>query len=224
MWIHPLPLSVSWTSQGPFAYPPVVNTRFPLLSIIAAVLITLIALPAVADDLDSAVTSARGNSLPILSEAEALATSSARAQAAAEKPFHADLSSLLGVCDSVGEVVGVGPNVGRIFEAFAASGGHWSVITSSNWTSMGSGQTRGADGYLYVSVVFCQGDDVPAPTPNTTTPPTTATTVAATPVPSAAQATSAPTSAFIEPFDRELCPLFTGDDSGVDMSDAFCII
>ncbi|MDH5372369.1 MAG: hypothetical protein OEX97_05450 [Acidimicrobiia bacterium] len=200
------------------------KARFPILSMIAIALITLIALPAIADDLDSAVTSARGNSLPILSEAEALATASARAQAAAEKPFHADLSPLLGVCDSVGEVVGVGPNVERIFEAFAASGGHWSVITSSNWTSMGSGQTRGADGYLYVSVVFCQGDGVPSPTPTPTTPPTTATTVAATPVPSAPRAASTPTADFLDPFDRELCPLLTGEEPGVDMSDAFCII
>ena len=203
-----------------------VKPRYTVSSFIAAVLILFIALPAVADDLDSAVASARGGGLPILSEAESLAVAQARAQASAEKPFHADLSPLLGVCDSVGEVVGMGPNVGRIFEEFAKSGSHWGVITSSKWTSMGTGQTRGDDGYLYVSVVFCEGGTPPA-TPPPTTPPATA------PAPAPAPTTTAPATGATDhsiaslklvPFDRELCPMITGEEFHGEMDESFCII
>ncbi|MDF1597672.1 MAG: hypothetical protein P1T08_16455 [Acidimicrobiia bacterium] len=204
--------------------------RYPVISLLAAVLIVSIALPAVADDLDSAVASARGSALSILSEAESIAVASARAQAAAENPFHADLNPLLGVCDSVGEVVGVGPNVGRIFEEFAASGSHWSLITAGNWTSMGTGQTRGADGYLYISVVFCEGGVPPATTPTTAAPVTTTpATTPPQPAPAPATASTAeptPTMTWIEPdpVDRELCPLMTGEEHDGDMSEGFCII
>lgn len=204
--------------------------RYPFISFIAAILIFSIALPAVADDLDSAVTSARGSALSILSEAESIAVASARAQAAAENPFHADLNPLLGICDSVGEVVGVGPNVGRIFEEFAASGSHWSLITAGSWTSMGTGQTRGADGYLYVSVVFCEGGVPPAPTPTTAAPVTT-TSLPAPPQPVPTPATATPVEPIpaltwleLDPVDRELCPLITGESPEGDMSEGFCII
>ncbi len=181
------------------------------------------ALPAAADDLDSAVASARGGSLPTSSEAESLANASASAQAAAEKPFHADISSLLAVCDSVGEVVGFGPNIARIFEAFAGSSGHWSVITSSAWTSMGTGQVRGADGYLYVSVVFCEGGTTAAPATTTTTPPPPpAPAQAAAPTSSASPAT---TSVSAQPdSEREICPLAIGETVDHDHAAGFCII
>jgi hypothetical protein len=196
----------------------VVKPRFPILSISAALIVSLFALPAVADDLDSAVASARGGSLPIHSQAESLAAASARAQANAGKPFHSDLSPIMDSCKSAGEVVGMGPNVQMIFDEFAKSGVHWTVITSSNWRSMGTAQSRGSDGYLYISVIFCNGD-----APTRAAPPTTPTTVAASPiVQPASRAVRA--SLKIVPFDRELCPLITGEDVYVDMSDAFCII
>lgn len=195
-----------------------VKPRFPILSISAALIVSLFALPAVADDLDSAVAAARGGSLPIHSQAETLAAASARAQANAGKPFHSDLSPITDTCKSAGEVVGMGPNVQMIFDEFAKSGVHWTVITSSNWRSMGTAQTRGADGYLYVSVIFCDQD-----APTSTAPPTTHTTVAASPITQPASRTVR-ASIKIVPFDRELCPLITGEDVQVDMSDTYCII
>lgn len=201
-----------------------VKPRYTVSSFIAAVLILFIALPAVADDLDSAVASARGGGLPILAEAESLAVAQARAQASAEKPFHADLSPLLGVCDSVGEVVGMGPNVGRIFEEFAKSGSHWGVITASKWTSMGTGQTRGDDGYLYVSVVFCEGGTPPAPTPTTAPPATTPAPAPSTTVPTQTATDHSIASLKLVPFDRELCPLIAGEEFHDDMAETFCII
>ena len=197
------------------------KTRFPILSISATLIISLFALPAAADDLDSAVSSARGGSLPIHSQAESLAAASARAQANAGKPFHSDLSPIMDSCKSAGEVVGMGPNVQMIFEEFAKSGVHWTVITSSNWRSMGTAQTRGSDGYLYVSVIFCEGD-----APANSAPPTTHTTVASVAAAPIVQPASRTVRASLKivPFDRELCPLITGEDVHVDMSDAFCII
>jgi len=196
----------------------VVKPRFPILSISAILIISLFAVPAVADDLASAVSSARGGSLPTHSQAQSLAAASARAQANAGKPFHSDLSPIMDSCKSAGEVVGMGPNVQMIFEEFAKSGVHWTVITSPNWRSMGTAQTRGADGYLYVSVIFCEGD-----APANSAPPTTHTTVAAAPIVQPASRTVR-ASLKVVPFDRELCPLITGEDNHVDMSDSFCII
>jgi hypothetical protein len=121
-------------------------------------------------------------------------------------------------CKSAGEVVGMGPNVQMIFDEFAKSGVHWTVITSPSWRSMGTAQTRGADGYLYLSVIFCEGD-----APANSAPPTTHTTVAAAPIVQPASRTVR-ASLKIIPFDRELCPLITGEDDHVDMSDSFCII
>lgn len=194
------------------------KSRFPFLSIVAAALIALIAVPAVANDLESAVASARGGSLPTLSEAQSLAGASASAQAAAGKPFHSDLSPIIGTCDSAGEVVGMGPNIEMIFQEFARSGVHWSVITSSKWTSIGAAQKRGSDGYLYVSVIFCQGD-APPPSPV----PTTTTTHAPAGITQPASH-SIRASLKIVPFDRELCPLITGEEDAVDMGGTFCII
>lgn len=197
------------------------KSRIPFLSIFAAALITLISLPAVANDLESAVAAARGGSLPTLSEAQSLANASASAQAAAGKPFHSDLTPIIGTCDSAGEVVGMGPNVEMIFQEFAKSGVHWSVITSSKWTSIGAAQKRGNDGYLYVSVIFCQGDTPPPPPP----PSSPTTTTAHSPEPIVQPVSRAVRASLkIIPFDRELCPLITGEESTVEMSGTFCII
>lgn len=210
---------MSWRSQRQNFYPPGVIPRYPILSLIAAVFIFVGALPAAADDLDSAVAAARGSSLPILNDAEAVAGSSAAAQAASQKTFHTDVTSLLGACNSVAEIVGMGPNVEQIFDQFAGSSWHWSVITSSKWTSMGTGQTRGADGYLYLSVVFCEGAGTPTPPPPASPPaphPPEPTPTASTPV--------SHTSVTVVPFDRELCPLITGGEFHDDLGESFCII
>lgn len=151
-----------------------------------------------ADELDAAVAAARGGALPILAEAESLAGRSAAAQASAERPGHADLGSLMGLCDEAGEVVGAGPDVAAIFDAFRDSARHWSIITAPQWTAMGSGQARSAAGALYVSVVFCKQSVSGAPTTVTTEvlpPPTSpATTVPPTPTPTAATTIPAPSS------------------------------
>ena len=199
-----------------FTYSPVVRPQVPFIAILATLLISLVALPAVAGHLSSAVSSARGSTLPTLNQAQSMATASARAQAAAEKPFHSDLTPIIGACDSAGEVVGMGPNVEMIFQEFAKSSVHWSVITSSKWTSMGAAATRGNDGYLYVSVIFCEGD-----TPPPSSGPTTTTTHAPIIQP-ISRAVS--TSLRVIPVDREICPLITGDEGPVDMGDSFCII
>ena len=199
-------------------YSPVVRPQVPFIAMLATLLISLVALPAVAGDLSSAVSSARGGTLPTLNQAQSMATASARAQAAAEKPFHSDLTPIIGTCDSAGEVVGMGPNVEMIFQEFAKSSVHWSVITSSKWTSVGTAATRGNDGYLYVSVIFCEGD-----TPPPSSGPTTTTIHAQAPIiQPVSRAVS--TSLRVIPVDRELCPLITGDEGHVDMSESFCII
>jgi hypothetical protein len=89
-------------------------------------------------------------------EAVGAATASAGAQAGAGSVFHSDLSSLSAFCTSAGEVVGRGSDLGSIMSAFLASPSHWNVITSPGWTSMGAGQVVGGDGFLYVSLIFCE--------------------------------------------------------------------
>ncbi|NOY56837.1 MAG: hypothetical protein GXP34_12760 [Actinobacteria bacterium] len=133
--------------------------------------------PALADALAAKVNAVRSPDLPILMAADALAAQSAAAQAKAGKQFHTNLNPLLSVCTAAGEVVGVGPNLDSIFEAFRNSPPHWDLITSSRWTSMGTGMTTTSDGAIYVSVIFCEGADgnapvqpAPSPAPAATAP------------------------------------------------------
>lgn len=120
--------------------------------------------PVLADALAAKVDAVRSPDLPILMAADALAGQSAAAQAKAGKQFHTNLNPLLSVCSAAGEVVGVGPNLDSIFEAFRNSPPHWGLITSSRWTSMGTGMATTSDGAVYVSVIFCEGAGGDAPT------------------------------------------------------------
>jgi hypothetical protein len=102
-----------------------------------------------------------------------VAGASAAGQAAAGRLFHTNLSGLLGTCDSVGEVVGAGPDIPSVFSQFRKSPVHWSIITNRTWTAMGTGQAVGGDGLVYISVVFCSqngGTVSPTPPPNPTVP------------------------------------------------------
>lgn len=122
------------------------------------------AVPAAADEVDSAVAAARGAGLPVSAAPERVANSSAAAQAAAGGIFHADISGLTSSCTAAAEIVGRGPSVSAIFSAFRESPGHWSKLSDPSWTSMGTGLASGGDGNLYVSVVFCRGGAaLPAP-------------------------------------------------------------
>jgi hypothetical protein len=112
--------------------------------------------PAWASDPYVEVAEVRGQALGVSAEVVGVATASAGAQAVAGSVFHTDLSVLLVHCTSAGEVVGRGGDFGSIMTAFLASPSHWNVITSTGWTSMGAGQVAGADGLLYVSMVFCE--------------------------------------------------------------------
>jgi hypothetical protein len=141
----------------------------------ASLLVTFVASPAMADDLDLAIADARGQTLPLNPAAEQLAESSAAAQAAAGKIFHADLMPALGPCAAVGEVVGVGPDIATVVSLLVQSPSHWHIISDREFTAIGSGQVRGNDGRVYVSVVFCvetpPNPPPPPPLPTTIPPP-----------------------------------------------------
>lgn len=124
--------------------------------------------PVLADAVDSKVAQARGSTLPIRSELEQTANSSAARQAAADQLGHASLGHLTAICSRVAEVVGTGPNLDAIFDAFRNSPDHWNTITDPAWTAMGTGASTSDSGMLYVSVVFCiesDGGDQPPPPP-----------------------------------------------------------
>jgi len=118
-----------------------------------------VASPVLADEVAAQVSSFRGSSLPVVAAADRVAGGSAAAQAAAGNLFHANISGLLGACDSVGEVVGTGSNVADVFAAFQQSSSHRSIISNPAWTAMGTGLATGANGTVFVSVVFCKLSD-----------------------------------------------------------------
>jgi hypothetical protein len=136
-------------------------------------LVAVLMLPAVsasADAVDSAVNGARSSSLPNRAELEQFANSSASRQAAAGAISHASLSSLTSICSSAGEIVGAGSSVQVVFDLFLKSSSHRSLLLSSAWTAMGTGLATGADGKLYIAVVFCtevspSGGGAPPPPP-----------------------------------------------------------
>jgi hypothetical protein len=141
---------------------------FRWLAIALVGMLVLVAAPARADEVASAVGSARGSSLPIDPVVDAFAQAAADRQAAAGAISHSDLNGLLGHCDAVGEVVGRGPNVGVIFDLFRTSPSHWDTIRSGKWTAMGTGVAYDGAGLLYLSIAFCRvpgGTPPPAPKP-----------------------------------------------------------
>jgi hypothetical protein len=130
------------------------------------------ALPASADAVDTAVAGARGGGLATQSDAEATANASAARQAASQSVSHASINHLTSVCSRAAEIVGAGPSIELVFAGFRGSPNHWSKLSDPGWTSMGTGAAEGADGRLYVSVVFCAGaGGAPAPNPAPAPPP-----------------------------------------------------
>ncbi len=139
------------------------SRRIALAAILSLALPLVVASPVLADEVAAQVSSFRGSSLPVVAAADQVAGGSAAAQAAAGNLFHTNISGLLGACDSVGEVVGAGPNVPDVFAAFQQSSSHRSIINNPAWTAMGTGLATGADGTVFVSVVFCKlADTEPA--------------------------------------------------------------
>jgi hypothetical protein len=109
---------------------------------------------------------------------------------------------------TLGENVGVGPNVDRLHRAFMDSPGHKANILG-NYNYIGIGADRSPDGNLYITVVFMLGPAglVNPPTTTTTAPPpppptttttapapvtTTTTTTTPTPVPTTTTTTTVP--------------------------------
>ena len=165
----------------------------PALALCIALPLVVVA-PALADDVAAQVAGIRGSSLPVVAGADQAAAASAAAQAAASDIFHADVSGLLGPCESVGEVVGAGPNVSAVFAAFQQSSSHRSIITHPAWTAMGTGLAYSDAGTTYLSVVFCQqATNVAPPTDPGLPPDSTEDPPAVTPKPASAEATSSPT-------------------------------
>jgi hypothetical protein len=182
------------------------------LAPIAALLSLLLCfgtLPASADAVDSAVAAARGGALGIQADAEATANASASRQATDQAISHASISHLTSVCSRAAEIVGAGPNVDLVFAGFRNSPNHWSKLTDPGWTSMGTGAVVGADGKVYVSVVFCEGAGgspaPPPPAPSPAPPPPADPPPAAAPVPTAAPlAAPQPTAEVVDPPEVEV--------------------
>lgn len=103
-----------------------------------------------------------------------------------------NLAAVTSGWSSLGENVGVGPNVDRLHRAFMDSSGHRANILG-DFNYVGVGADRAPDGNLYITVVFMKGPDglVSPPTTTTTAPQTTTTTVA----PPAPTTTSTPPAA-----------------------------
>ena len=95
---------------------------------------------------------------------------------------HASIGHLTSVCSRAAEIVGSGPSIDLVFAGFRGSPTHWSVLSDPGWTSMGTASAQGADGKLYVAVVFCEGaGGSSAPPPPQTPPPAPASPPAHTP-------------------------------------------
>ena len=124
-----------------------------------------LAVPAYADDLGAAVNAVRNPDLPIDGVVDGFAQQAANRIANAQNLTHSNIGNLLGHCSAVGEVIGYGGDIGSIMTAFRNSSSHWSIISNSKWTAMGTGQVRDASGTLWVSVVFCVLAAAPSPPP-----------------------------------------------------------
>lgn len=99
-----------------------------------------------------------------------------------------NLASVTTGWSTLGENVGVGPNVDRLHRAFMDSPGHKANILG-DYNYIGIGADRSPDGNLYITVVFMLGPAGLVSPPTTTTtapPPPPTTTTTTTTVPSAA--------------------------------------
>lgn len=68
---------------------------------------------------------------------------------------HSNIGSLLGPWGGVGENVGVGGSVSVIFNALVGSSGHYQNMVG-DWTHMGVGVWRDAQGALWTCHVFAR--------------------------------------------------------------------
>jgi hypothetical protein len=125
----------------------------------------LVALPARADELASAINNARGSGLAVDGTVDSFAQAAAQRIAIGQSLVHSNLGSLLGPCTAVGEVIGYGPDIASVMNAFAGSPGHWSTINQSKWNAMGTGLAVDSSGVLWIAVVFCTLATSPAPAP-----------------------------------------------------------
>jgi hypothetical protein len=171
--------------------------RRSLAAIALAFAFVLGSLPAWADDLDAAVNSFRGDSLPVDGWLDAFAQKAADRQAAAGDTSHSNLAPLLERCSAAGEVVGMAGDLATIFNLFAGSPTHRNVIRADKWTHMGGGQARTSKG-LFVTVVFCTMKDAEPP-PATTMTTTTTTKAPSNPPPTTAPPATATTEARPDP-------------------------
>ena len=145
----------------------------------------LAALPARADELASAINNARGSALAVDGMVDSFAQAAAQRIAIGQSLVHSNLGPLLGPCTAAGEVIGYGPDVASVMNAFAGSPGHWSTINQSKWNAMGTGLAVDSSGVLWVAVVFCT---LAAPAPAPAPPPPPAPAPVPTPAPAPAPA------------------------------------
>lgn len=122
-----------------------------------------------------------------------------------------NLASVTTGWSTLGENVGVGPNVDRLHTAFMESPSHKANILG-DYNYIGIGADRAPDGNLYITVVFMLGPDglvdppatttttaAPPPTTTTTTAPPPTTTTTAPIVPSPTTTTTVPTTTTSSP-------------------------
>lgn len=99
---------------------------------------------------------------------------------------------------TVGENVGVGPEVGAVMQAFVASASHYQNIVDPSFDRVGVGVSWGADGRLYTTHVFMDlGATVPTPAASPAAPTAAPSTV--TPAPDPSSLAAVPAAAPIAP-------------------------
>ena len=147
------------------------------VKLFAVALFLLVALPARADDLGAAVNAVRSPDLAVEGTVDGFAQAAANRIANGQNLVHSNLGPLLGTCSAAGEVIGYGPDVATVMNAFANSPSHWSVIQQAKWNAMGTGAATDSGGRLWVAIVFCTlptqsvAPPPPPPPPPTTAPP-----------------------------------------------------
>lgn len=141
------------------------------LLVLLVALSMLAALPARADDIASAVNSVRSSALTVNGTVDAFAQAAAQRIAASQSLVHSNLGPLLGECSAAGEVIGFGPDVRTVINAFVASPGHMSTMNQSKWNAMGTGLAVDGSGVLWIAVVFCALASAPPPPPPAPPPP-----------------------------------------------------